>query len=128
MQHILLFEIDLQETQVKNGQLHSDGAADGASNHEWHWNNENSWNQWTTNERSNGNIGDGNGNGNQINQQISTWSAWNATNVMMEDEEDETWGKWKPDGLKEHKEPVPEPKEPPAPKEPDVKRPVVVWF
>lgn len=111
------------ETQVKNGQLHSDGAADGASNHEWHWNNENSWNQWTTNERSNGNIGDGNGNGNQINQQISTWSAWNANNVMMEDDDDETWGKWKPDGLKEHKEPVPEPKEPPAPKEPDVKRP-----
>ena len=67
-------------------------------------------------------------NGNQINQQISTGSAWNVSNVMMEDDDDETWGKWKPDGLKEHKEPVPEPKEPPAPKEPDVKRPVVVWF
>ena len=128
MQHVLLFEIDLQETQVQNGQLHFDGAADGASNQgnqEWHWNNENSWNLWTTNERSNGNIGNGNGHGNQINEQISTWSQWNESNVM-EDDDDETWGKWKPDGLKEHKEPVPEPKEPPAPKEPDVKRPVVV--
>eukprot|EP00435_Cladocopium_sp_Y103_P057756 s2061_g20.t1 len=108
------------ETHVNNGQLHSDGGADGASNHERHWNG-NSWNQWT------------NGNGNQINQinqqvwnNVSTWSAWNPSNASnaMEDDDDETWGKWKPDG---RKEPVPEPKEPPPwttqPKEPDVKRP-----
>ena len=104
---------------MNNAQLPSDGAADGASNHEWQWNNQNFWNQWTTN----GNVG----NGNQVNQGTSTWSAWSASNAM-EDDDDETWGKWKPEPLKEHREPVPEPKEPPAPKEPDLKRPVVVWF
>lgn len=75
----------------------SSAASWSADNNEWGWNGQKSWNDWHSTE-------------NNDRKDWGVASTARSQTTKMEDDDDETWGTWKPLPA----QPVPEPSEPPS--------------